>query len=240
MSARDIDTGTFIRWGVVIAGLVFLVVLVVYQVMHRPADSEKKSSVWNAAMTKGSESAENHFIEYTDMMCPYCSKFARALESGAEQFENDYIKNNKVLFELRLANIVGDHNVNGERSNVTGYCAAKQEGKFWLYYNALQEKLWQEFYSKGIADKKGAPEMPQLDDNFYFDVARDNGLDIDQMKECLADGAARAEMEKNTRRTQNSIQSGVPYFVFNSYASSGFDDDYNTVRMMFEAGLKGK
>jgi protein-disulfide isomerase len=233
--SKQIDIGSIVRWGVVILVAVSLVAIVAYGLSHKPPKGNFK--VWNTAMIKGDPAAENHFIEYTDMVCPYCAKFARAMAQDATKLDQDYFANKKVLFELRLADIISDHNINGVRANESGYCAAKQE-KFWPYYNALQNTLTTDFYDKGIANREGAPDMPKLDDDYYLKAAETTKLDQGEFKQCLADGSGLAELNQATEKARRVIQSGVPYFIFNSFNSSGFDGDANTVRMMFEAGLR--
>jgi protein-disulfide isomerase len=161
------------------------------------------------------------------------------MAQSAEKLDSAYFSNKKVLFELRLADIISDHNENGVRSNESGYCAAKQD-KFWPYYEAMQDALTTDFYNKGIADKKGAPDMPKLDDGYYLAAAKTAELNQDEFKRCLADGSSLDELNRATDKARRVIQSGVPYFIFDSFVSSGFDGDYDTVRMMFEAGLQKK
>jgi protein-disulfide isomerase len=168
-------------------------------------------------------------------MCPYCEKFNTAVLSQEDKFKKDYLDSNKVYFELRLGDFLDEtHSVNSHRANLSGYCAAKQN-KFWPYYNALQTKLDQEFYSKNIG-VKGGSEMPKQPDSLYLDTASAVGLDADAMDKCLDDSAVETELNQNSKKGQAIIRSGVPYFVFGQYQSSGFGGDYTTVQQMFKAG----
>jgi Protein-disulfide isomerase len=206
-----------------------VVTLFVYNVSHKP---EVSRDVWNVAMTKGDPDNENYFVEYTDMFCPYCANFNRAM--GAN-FDRDYIETDKVFFEMRLTALIADHSENSQRGNETAYCAARQE-KFWTYYDAVLEKLYEDYHSKGIGVSKVSPQIPKLDDSYYFDVASFVGLDVENMKKCLSDGDALKELATNTEKAARTLPSGVPHIVVNDYTSSGFDGDYSTIKMILKAG----
>jgi hypothetical protein len=46
----------------------------------------------------------------------------------------------------------------------------------------MQDALTTDFYDKGIADKKGAPDMPKLSDDYYSEVAKTAELSQDEFK----------------------------------------------------------
>lgn len=231
--SRNINVGTIVRWALVIIALSFLVAVFVWNAVSKPAD--EKRVVWNENMALGSTDAENHFIEYTDSMCPYCAYFALALHSGMADFQRDYLGTGKIYFEVRIIDAISDHNVNSTRGNQASYCAA-ESGKFWPFYSSLQEYLKTTFYDKGIANKKGAPEMPHIEDQVYYDLAVNSGIGADQMKTCLESGETASELASATNNARAVLPSGVPYFVFNNYKSSGFEGNYNTIQKMFSAG----
>jgi protein-disulfide isomerase len=218
---------------VLFAGLI--VALIIFNNLTKPESD--KLGVWNEAMTIGEPSAEHHFIEYVDMLCPYCAKYQAALESHRDEFQRDYIDTGKVYYELRLADIVSEHNVNSYRGNLAGYCAARQgKEQFWRYYNAVQDYMTETYYSRGIGDQKGAPEVPHFGNEVYHDLARDVDLDLAQFTPCLDDEETKTELDRNSAKARATGLSGVPYFVFNSYRSSGFDGTYSTIQQMFRAG----
>ena len=206
-----------------------VIAMFVYNTTHQP---EVHRDVWNMAMTKGDSSSENYFVEYTDMFCPYCAKFNRVLD---DNFHRDYIDSGKVFFELRLTDIISDHSENSERGGEAGYCAAKQ-AKFWDFYDAMLAKLYDDYHSRGIGVSKTSPKIPKLDDSYYLDVATSSGLDSDQMQSCFESGEALSELRVNTSRASQTLQSGVPFFIVNTFTSSGFDGSYETVEMMLKAG----
>ncbi|GHU06715.1 hypothetical protein FACS189431_0060 [Alphaproteobacteria bacterium] len=235
MTRPDIDTGRVIRWGLIILTLGFVVAVFVWNAVSKP--EPEKRGVWNAAMTKGDPTAENHFIEYVDMLCPYCAKFNAVLNGQKDAFQRDYLDNKKVYYELRLADMISDHNANSYRGNIAGYCAAKGGNEqFWAFYDAVQTYMTDTYYSKGIGDKKGAPEIPRFENDVYKKLAADSNLDNVQFDDCLDNEATKTELEKATAKARAANITGVPYFVFNKYTSSGFDGTYQTIKQMFKAG----
>jgi protein-disulfide isomerase len=222
--------------GGVVSTVIFIVlaVLIVALFTYNIAQNSSKpvSPAWNTAMTKGNPENKNHFIEYTDMFCPYCAKFNRA---AGKEFEKDYIDTDKVYFELRLTDVISDHSANSTRGGETGYCAAEQ-GKFWEYYDEILAKLKVDYHDKGIGVSKTSPEIPKLEDDYFLNAAHAAKLDVDKMKSCLADGSGLKELRKNTRKAEQALPSGVPFFIINKYTSSGFDGGYSTVKYMLKAG----
>jgi protein-disulfide isomerase len=214
---------------VTVAGVI--VALFAYNII---ANSSKpvKNEVWNKAMTLGNTDNKNHFIEYTDMFCPYCAKFNHAL---GKDFERDYIETDKLFFELRLTDIISDHSVNSTRGGETGYCAAEQE-KFWAYYDTILNNLKVDYHDKGIGVSKTSPKIPQLEDEYYLNAAREAKLDEEKFKTCLADGSGLKELRANTEKAAQLLPSGVPFFILNNYSSSGFEGNYDTVKRMIKAG----
>ena len=65
-------------------------------------------------------------------------------------------------------------------------------------------------------------------------------------KACMENHETKSELDKNTTVAQNRVQSGVPYFVFDKYQTSGFlgnwdtTNDYAQAKMMLDAGLTTK
>jgi protein-disulfide isomerase len=235
---KNLDLGRIIRWSLAIIAVGLIVALFVWNAVT--PKTAKSVETWQPEMTLGSPDAENHFIEYLDMMCPYCAKFYLALHGNFDDFKRDYLDNNKIYYELRLADIISDHSKNSYRGNIAGYCAARQPGKFWDLYDTLQNYLTDNYYSKGIGDKKGAPDIPKWDDQVFYTQAEQSGLDMDEFKDCFDNRQPADTLAANTRKAQASMAnnsiSGVPYFVFNDYVSSGFEGNYATIKQMFRAG----
>lgn len=199
-------------------------------------ESTSKASSWNESMTQGKADAPNSFIEYTDITCPHCAVFHNAIADSS--FSKDYIESGKVQFEIRVTSFLQEKSVNSERAGESAYCAADQ-GKFYEYYDGIVKKMTKDYFDNGIGTSPTAPRIPKLDDSYYLDVAKERELDVDAMKQCLDTNKMLATLNTATRKTAQILPygSGVPYFVINdTFKSSGFDGDYQTVQQMLRAG----
>lgn len=235
-----------IRIGLLVLVISFLGALVIFNAINpTPVDM----SVWNEQMAKGDkETAKHHFIMYTDIFCPYCDKFSDAVAANLDHFEKHYIKDNNVLFEIRVTdvNYENGHSENSRPAGQAAYCAAKQ-GDFWGYYYALLEKIYLEYHSRGIGVDRTSPKIPTLEKEFFYEIA--DGLetiDREKLASCVESGETIAELDKNTKEAQKKINGGVPRFVFDKYTADGFlgnwntTNDYEQVKLLMDAGLASK
>lgn len=225
-----------------VAAIVFVVALVVFNA-SRPVEADP--TIWNTEMTKGNPEAEQHYIMYTDIFCPYCDKFSNALAANAADFEENYLNNNKIYFEIRITqlNYLSGHSPNSQPGGESAYCAARQQ-KFWPYYEAILAKLFEDYHSKGIGVSKTSEKMPELDISYFYEAAETAQLDMEPFKSCMENHDTLEELEQNTTRAQKQIESGVPYFVFGDFTFSGFDGNWNTdndyqqAKLLLNSGLK--
>lgn len=225
-------------------GVVALVVgLMVYNTSTKPTNAEPLVA-WNEAMTKGDPETGKHFIMYTDIFCPYCDKFSNALHANADDFNKNYIDNGKIYYEMRVTdlNYLSGHSDNSKPAGESTYCAAKQD-KFWEYYKALLDKLYEDYHSKGIGVSKTSPRPPTLEVSYYYEIAKSAGLEEVAFVGCMEGHETLEELDAATTRAQRLIESGVPYFVFGDFRASGFDgnwdtdNDYKQAKLMLSAGL---
>ncbi len=233
-----------------VVGLLFA--LIIYNTTH-PAQPE--STAWDEGMTLGKyDEAEHFFYDYTDIMCPYCDKFALAMDAHLEDFKKEYVEEKKVYYELRLTNLLSTFHpeeeglvANSTNSALTGYCASDQ-GKFWEWYGWILNKLNDDYFSKGIGDSSTAKQrVPKLEASYFTDVGdKVEGLDENKLKECIETDSTKNKVKKSTTKATSKIQSGLPYYVFDSYVSPGFDGnwevehDWKSAKTLFEAGLASK
>lgn len=235
---KNLEVGKIVRWGLAIAAIGLVVAIFVWNATS--PENDQPIETWEEEMTYGDPEAENHFIEYIDMMCPYCTKFYFALHENFDDFKNEYLNNNKIYYEVRLADIVSEHSKNSYRGNIAGYCAARQEDKFWPFYDTMQRYLNENYYSKNIGSKKGDPEIPKWENDIYYAQAKKSGLNMTEFKTCFDNQETKEELDTNTQKAQTTMYSnsisGVPFFIFNDYTSSGFEGNYNTIKQMFKAG----
>jgi hypothetical protein len=193
---------------------------------------------WHAAMTVGDPEAEKHFVVYTDVFCPYCDDFSRAWRGELAQFTEEYLDSKKVYLEYRLTDMVADHSPNAERGGEGAYCAADQgQAVFWGWYDAMLAQLLADYHSKGIGVSKTSPKIPELDNQYFYNVAAQvEGLDTARFRDCYDGHEQLAELNNRTSQAKPITSGGVPYFVFDKWTSSGFQGDYQTVRAMMQAG----
>lgn len=228
-----------IRIIAVVLGVGFLLSLIIYN-STKPVDF----TPWNEAMTLGNKSGSKyHYIMYTDIFCPYCDKFSDAVQANFDDFKKRYIEDEKIFFEIRMTdlNYTSGHSNNSKPGGESAYCAADQ-GMFWEYYAGLLGALYNDYHSHGIGIDKTSPKIPTLENDYYYNVAEEAGLEINRFKTCLENNEMENILSKNTSRA-SSVANGVPYFVFGNYRTSGFagnwnsDYDYEQVKLMMDAGL---
>lgn len=221
-------TIVFISLAVIIIGL-----FIVNAIVTKP---DKSYGAWSSAMTMGNTDADRHFIVYTDIFCPYCDNYSRVVEDNFDEFKRDYIDTNQVFYEIRLTDMISDHSVNSEMGGESGYCAADQ-GQFWDYYHVILAQLKVDYHDKGIGVSKTSPEIPKLDDEYFYRAARKiSGIDIGKFETCLNNHEKLAELNQNTQKASKAAVQGLPYFVFGDWSGSGFDGNWKTVKSMFSAG----
>ena len=119
-------------------------------------------------------------------------------------------------------------------SAVATYCA-KNEGKFWDYYNAAVSTVWNDYFKD--AGKSGFTKLNQNNTEYWTKIGEKIGLG-DEFKSCIKDQTPLPEIMENAEKS-SKLANGMPYFKFNKYTSSGFDlaGDWQDVLMFFQAGL---
>jgi protein-disulfide isomerase len=232
-----------IRIAAVVAVVGFLVALMIFN-----AGKGTDMKTWDAAMAKGDpKTAQHHFVMYTDIFCPYCDKFSDGVAAHLAEFDKDYIEDKKILFEIRVTdmNYESGHSNNSRPAGIAAYCTAKQNN-FWDYYYNLLAKLYEDYHSKGIGAERDSPQhIPNLELDYFYAAAEGTSLNREQFEQCVANEETATELDNNTRRASMRI-SGLPYFVFDKYAVSGFagnwdaDNDWEQVKLMLNAGLTTK
>lgn len=230
----------------------FLFALIVYNVTNPP---KPDVSIWNKAMTLGdAQTADHFFYDYTDIMCPYCDKFALAMDKHLDDFRKEYAEDKKVFYELRLTALLASFHPdevaiveNSTNSASAGYCAAEQD-KFWEWYGWILTKLNDDYFSKGIGASAAATQhIPQLDVKYFTEVGDTiDGLDSNRLYECVGSDNVRTVVKNNTSKAARIVKGGLPYYVFDSYVSPGFDGnwepdhDWENAKLMFDAGIASK
>ncbi len=146
----------------------------------------------------GSADAPVTIIEFTDLQCPYCARFA--LETWPV-LRARYVETGKVHFVSR--DLPLSFHPYALPAAVAARCAGEQ-GKFWEYREAL---------FRGQSQLATAP---------YHEIARRFGLDVDRFSACRSDAATAASVRDDaTLAAQNGIAS-TPTFVIGRVVDGQF------------------
>lgn len=218
-----------------VIGALFLLIVVNSSTKQTPSDQ-----VWNESATVGNLDAENYYIMYTDLLCPYCDFFSRAIMDNWEEFEQ-YLADNDILFEIRLTDYLyeGSNIAYSRDAGEAAYCAMRED-KFWDFYHGALSSLWKDYHSKGIGDSKTSPAIKNMPEDYWLKIghAADLGENFDN---CVKNHETVEELQNNTRRALQ-VAEGMPYFKFNRFTTAGFDSSWgwDYVKMYLNAGLENK
>lgn len=224
-----------------IAGIIVIIVLIISAIITsmniKPSNAEK---VWDSEMTIGNPEAKNYFVVYSDLVCPYCVAFENAIIEHEEEFQK-YLEDNDILLEIRLSDFLYEYGetkpINSRYSAEATYCA-KNEGKFWDYYNLAISSVWNDYFKS--SGKSAVSKMSSLGKDYWINLGKKVGLG-EQFENCVNNDETLSEIEENAKKT-SKLANGMPYFKFNDYTSSGFDLSWgwDYVLMYFQAGLENK
>ena len=222
-----------------IGGVVVVIALLIAAIAFSmaPKESSNSDKVWDEAMTVGNPSAKNYFIIYSDLVCPYCVAFENAIVEHEEEFQK-YITENDILVEVRLSDFLyeyGETNpMHSRYSAIATYCA-KNEGKFWDYYNLAVSSIWNDYFKN--LGKSAFKSMANVGQEYWTDIGHKVGLG-EKFDTCVKNQEPLDEIKKNAEKSAK-LANGMPYFKFNNYTSSGFDLSWGWeyVKMYFQAGL---
>ena len=201
----------------------------------KPTNAEK---VWDTEMTVGNLEAKNYFIIYSDIVCPYCIAFENAIVEHEDEFKK-YIEENDILVEVRVSDFLYEYGetrpINSRYSAEATYCA-KNEGKFWDYYNLAVTSVWNDYFKS--SGKSAVSKMSSLDKKYCIKLGEKIGLG-ETFKNCVENDETLEEIIGNAKKT-SKLANGMPYFKFNNYTSSGFDLSWGWeyVLTYFQAGLE--
>ena len=228
-------TGKIIR----IVGIVVIVAAIfaamVASMSQKPSNAER---VWDKEMTVGNMEAKNYFIIYSDVACPFCVAFENAIIEHEEDFKR-YIEQNDVLVEIRVSDFLYEYGQSKSIESRYGaeaiYCA-RNEGRFWDYYNLAITKVWNEYYAK--LGKSAFGEFNKLGKDYWIDMGKEIGLG-ETFVSCVENDETVTEIKKNAEKSAKLVN-GMPYFKFNDSVQSGFDLSWGWeyVLMYFNSGLK--
>ena len=219
---------------------IIAVIVIVIGVIIIFGSSTKQSTadqVWDEQTTLGNLEAKNHYILYTDLMCPYCAVLGQTIIHDQDKF-NQWLSDNDVLWEVRITDYLYEGSgIEESRPAAESIYCARNEGKFWDYYSAALEQLYQDYQSKGIAISKTAPQIKDLPDDYWQKIGESVGLGED-FKTCL-DTHATAEDVENATAKAAKVASGMPSIFYNG--EEGVIDGtrgWDVVKSYLNTGLK--
>ena len=218
-----------------IVGVVLLLALAIIFSMKKPSIAEQ---VWDMDTTMGNVDAKNYFIIYSDILCPYCVAFENAMVENEEDLKK-YIEENDILIEVRLSEFLYEYGqsrpMSSRYSTQATYCA-KNEGKFWDYYNTAIHQVWTEFFEAN--GKSNYTEVSTLDKDYWIKIGKKVGLG-EKFENCVKKDETLKEVISVTGKVAKLVN-GMPYFKFNNFTTSGFDMSwgYSGVLQYFDSGLK--
>lgn len=224
-----------------IVGIVTIIVLIVAAMIasfsYKTPIADK---IWDKDTVIGNQDAENYFIVYSDLVCPYCIAFENAILEHHQEFEK-YIAENNVLYEVRLSDFLyeyGQTNPIASRYSAEAVYCAKKEGRFWDYYNHAITNVWNNYFKN--SGKNAFTELNAQGKDYWIKLGTEVGFG-DDFKNCVKNDETLDEVIKVAAKTVKAIN-GMPYFKFNEYVSSGFDLSWGWeyVKMYFDSGLKSK
>ncbi len=222
-----------------ISGIVIIIVIIFAAIIASiTAKPSAEGKVWDMATTIGNPKAKNYFIVYSDLVCPYCVAFENAIVEHEDEFKA-YLEENDVLYEVRVSDFLYEYGearaISSRYSALAAYCA-KNQGRFWDYYNEAISSVWNEYFIK--MGKSALTELDNSGQEYWIEIGKRIGLD-EEFETCVANEEPLAEIKENAKKSANLI-TGMPSFKLNSYSPPGFDlaGDWEDVKAYFDEGLK--
>jgi protein-disulfide isomerase len=184
----------FVFGGVALAAIVVVAGLIAFQAT-RGADAKIPPRVATGdGRVLGDENAPVTVVEYADFQCPVCK---RAETSIISEIEKKYVQQGKVKIEFRMFPIVGQESFNAAQAAE----AARDQGKFWEYHDALYNAQGRENGGNFTYEKLVA-------------LAEQVGLDIPEFEATLSGNTylAAIQKEKDTAEA-NGVSSTPTFFI---------------------------
>lgn len=146
----------------------------------------------------GREDAPVSIVEFTDLQCPYCARFAT---QTFPEIKRNYIDTGKVRFASR--DLPLPFHAFAVTAAVAARCAGEQ-GRFWEFREAL------------FAGQSRLGTAP------YDELARHFGLDADRFDACRRDGRQEANVRADLALARSQGIDSTPSFVIGRVVSGNF------------------
>jgi len=166
-----------------------------------PAAGEQQAPEVAAFNVIGRDDAPLTIIEFTDLQCPYCARFAG---QTFPRLKREYVDTGKLRYTSR--DLPLPFHSFALPAAVASRCAGEQ-GQFWEYREAL-------FASQGL-----------LGTEPYGRIAAQLGLDVEQLEACRRDGRQESNVRADLAlAAQHGIRS-TPTFVIGRVVDGEFQGE---------------
>jgi protein-disulfide isomerase len=180
--------------GVVIASLVAVAVLIGVQAATGSDDSIPPRVAQGDGRVLGDPNAPVTIVEYADFQCPVCK---RAASTVLADIEREYVATGKVKIEFRMYPFLGQESFDAAQAAE----AARDQGKFWEYHDAL-------FNAQG-RENSGTFSYDRL-----VAIARETGLDVPLFEQTLSSNVHFADIQAEADSAREAgIVSTPTFFV---------------------------
>jgi len=159
----------------------------------------------------GSSEAQVMIIEFTDLQCPYCARFANTTWPRLRQ---EYVETGKVRFATR--DLPLPFHAFALPAAIAARCAG-QQGKFWEFREALFR------------------EQARLNTDPHAGLAQSLGLDAAQFADCRRDPAVAHSVQADVALARASNIQSTPTFVIGRIVDGSFNGEVLSGAQPFEA-----
>lgn len=162
----------------------------------------------------GDPNAPVTFIEFGDFQCPFCGQFYNETE---KKLRDEYVKTGKMRIVFRDFPLLSIHPY-AQPAAEAAECA-KDQGKFWLYHDAIFDRQSQ---------------LATLD---FTALAAELGLNKDLFSQCLKSGKVKPEIAQDLKDGEAAGVSGTPASFINGTLISGAYP-YEAFKQAIDTALK--
>jgi protein-disulfide isomerase len=202
-------------------------------------------AIWDEKTILGNKDAKHHYVMITDIMCPYCDYFSRAIMSRQDEFEK-WLSDNDVVYEMRITDFLNEYGEAGAKSEQAAEATlcATEENKFWEFYHQAMTSLNEDYHSKGIGNSKTSPKITDMTADYWLEIGYEVGLG-DSFKDCYRNHKQLDHVRENTKKAAKIMEksgvSGMPYFKFGGLETTGFEPSWTYIQVKkyyLEPGLE--
>jgi protein-disulfide isomerase len=218
-------TQIIIIGSVVIVALLVVALLIAQNPSTQPVAeiTSVPTQTWPQAngKTMGPADAKVVVMEFADFQCPYCKVVHDKI---LPLIISDYVATSKVRFEFHHF-VVVDGNVGGTESRRAAQASecAKEQGKFWDYFNIL-------------FTNQGTEGSGVFNDNRLKTYAAAVKLDTNKFNTCLSSNKYAQQVVDDETKAQDLSLSGTPALLVNNQLVQN-PVDYTVVKAAIDAAI---